>query len=135
MFDQYSYLYVEDDPFSREIMNVAMTATMGVKTLTMFEDSANFMERLQALPQRPDLIMLDIHLEPHSGIDLLKMIREDKMYESATVVALTASVMNEEVQILKSSGFDGAIAKPVDVETISHLIKRILDGECVWHIA
>jgi two-component system sensor histidine kinase TorS len=135
MFDQYSYLYVEDDPFSREIMNVAMTATMGVKTLTMFEDSANFMERLQSLPQRPDLIMLDIHLEPHSGIDLLKMIREDEMYESAIVVALTASVMNEEVQILKSSGFDGAIAKPVDVETISHLIKRILDGECVWHIA
>jgi two-component system sensor histidine kinase TorS len=135
MFDQYSYLYVEDDPFSREIMNVAMTATMGVKTLTMFEDSANFMERLQALPQRPDLIMLDIHLEPHSGIDLLKMIREDGMYENATVVALTASVMNEEVQILKSSGFDGAIAKPVDVETISHLIKRILDGERVWHIA
>jgi two-component system sensor histidine kinase TorS len=135
MFDQYSYLYVEDDPFSREIMNVAMTATMGVKTLTMFEDSANFMERLQALPQRPDLIMLDIHLEPHSGIDLLKMIREDGMYENATVVALTASVMNEEVQILKSSGFDGAIAKPVDVETISHLIKRILGGERVWHIA
>jgi len=135
MFDNFSYLYVEDDPLSREIMEVAMVATMGITRLATFEDSEAFMERLTALPECPALILLDIHLKPHSGFDLLHMIRENPDYGDSRVIALTASVMNEEVQRLKDSGFDGAIAKPIDVSVFPHLIERILTGESVWHIA
>jgi CheY-like chemotaxis protein len=135
MFDQYSYLYVEDDPFSREIMKVAMESTMEVTSLTIFEDSSDFMERLQALPNRPDIILLDIHVEPYSGCDLLGMIRQNDAYSHIRVVALTASVMTGEVQALKDSGFDGAIAKPLEIEVLPQLIERILSGQKVWHIA
>lgn len=135
MFNQYTYLYVEDDPLSREIMQVAMQATMGVDSLTIFEDSANFVERLQALPTKPDLILLDIHIEPYSGLELLYMLRESAAYQDAKIIALTASVMNEEVRQLKTSGFDGAIAKPIDVEIFAQLIERILNHEIVWHIS
>lgn len=135
MFNNYTYLYVEDDPLSREIMQVAMEEVMGVHQLTLFEDSRNFIARLQALPAIPDLIMLDIHVKPHSGIDMLHMIRENAAYSQTRIVALTASVMNEEVKRMKASGFDGAIAKPIDIGTFAQLIERILSGESVWHIA
>ncbi|MDZ4766724.1 MAG: response regulator [Chloroflexota bacterium] len=135
MFDQFSYLYVEDDPLSREIMDVVMKSIMMVKSFVMFENSANFMARLEALPQPPDFILLDIHIEPHSGFDLLDMIRANGAYANASIVALTASVMNQEVEQLKHSGFDGAIAKPVDVRVFPDLMRQIINGESVWYIA
>jgi len=42
---------------------------------------------------------------------------------------------NEEVSLLKSSGFDGAIAKPLNIEVFPDLIARIINGEQVWYIA
>jgi CheY-like chemotaxis protein len=135
MFNQFSYLYVEDDPLSREIMRTALEMMMGVQTLTIFEDSADFMRRLNALPYKPDFILLDIHLEPCSGIELLRLIHASNQYKGSKIIALTASVMNEEMQRLKAAGFDGAIAKPMDVEVFPHVLRRIIAGEEVWHIA
>ncbi len=129
-----SFLYVEDDPLSREVMQMIMENAMGVQHLTIFEDSSHFMARLYALDPRPDLLLLDIHMQPHDGFTLLEMIRADATFSAAKVVALTASVMNEEVAKLRQSGFDGAIGKPLSVATFPDLVSRILDGETVWHI-
>jgi CheY-like chemotaxis protein len=135
MFDQYHYLYVEDDPLSREIMQITLREVMNAHSIVIFEDSINFMERLGALPILPDFILLDIHMEPHTGLELLQMIRSDEIYRDVKIIALTASVMNEEVAVLRISGFDGAIAKPVDISVFPDLIQRIIDGESIWHIA
>ncbi len=51
------------------------------------------------------------------------------------IIALTASVMNEEVAQLRQSGFNGAIAKPLSFSTFPALMERIANGETVWHIA
>src|SRR5690242_21427523 len=48
-----------------------------------------------------------------NGFQMLQMVREDSVYCDTKVVALTASVMNEEVERLRKSGFDGAIGKPI----------------------
>jgi CheY-like chemotaxis protein len=135
MYNQHHYLYVEDDPLSREIMQMIMTNLLGIEHLSMFEDSQNFAARLGALPRRPDVILLDIHMKPHTGFEMLDMLRHDLGYEQATIVALTASVMNEEVQKLQTSGFDGAIGKPISLQTFPDLLARILEGERVWHVA
>ncbi|MFZ4815829.1 MAG: response regulator [Phototrophicaceae bacterium] len=135
MFNEYTYLYVDDDTFSREIMQVAMQDVMGVQNLTLFADSTNFMERLKALPLQPDIIMLDIHMKPYSGFEVLEMIRHDPDYRKATVIALTASVMNAEIEKLRHCGFNGAIGKPLDVMNFPKLIERILNGQPVWQVA
>src|SRR5258706_11440601 len=67
MFDNYAYLYVEDDPFSREVMQMLMENAMDVRSLMIFDDSADFMERMQSLPHIPDVILLDIHVRPYDG--------------------------------------------------------------------
>ena len=33
------------------------------------------------------------------------------------------------------NGFDGAIAKPLNIEAFPGLIAKIMDGESVWYIA
>ncbi|MCB9438547.1 MAG: response regulator [Anaerolineales bacterium] len=130
----YHYLYVEDDPLSREVMQMIMGTAMGIETLTIFDDSSNFMERLQGL-MVPHVILLDIHMKPHNGFEVLDMIRQDSRYNSTTIIALTASVMNEEVTQLRERGFNGAIAKPLSIQAFPTLLRQILEGQAVWHIA
>lgn len=135
MLNQYCYLYVEDDPKSREVLDAVMSRMMGLDDIIIFDDSADFMNNLSSIPYVPDVILLDIHMEPYSGFDMLDMLRSHPEYTDARIVALTASVMNEEVALLKQSGFDGVIAKPIDIDTFPDLLERIVEGEQVWTIA
>jgi CheY-like chemotaxis protein len=131
---QPSFLYVEDDPLSREIMDM-MLKGLGYAQITIFENSQDFMQRIEALPSVPDVIFLDIHMKPHNGFEMLEALRRHPTVASRSVIAVTASVMNEEVDRLRNAGFDGAISKPLDFENFASLIERIRVGETVWHIA
>jgi CheY-like chemotaxis protein len=73
-------------------------------------------------------------MEPIDGFAMLKSIRNNRVCQSTKVIALTASVMNEEVKMLKEAGFDGVLAKPLDYDVFPNVLRRILDGEQVWHI-
>lgn len=134
MMDKPVVLYVEDDPSSRKIMRMLLSGRMGLSNVVFFEDSENFVKRVQALDPRPDLIFLDIHVKPHNGFELLKILRELEAFNGVPIIALTASVMNEEVQMLRTAGFNGCLAKPVDMETFPDSIHRIMNGEVVWRI-
>ncbi|MBC8171491.1 MAG: response regulator [Anaerolineae bacterium] len=127
-------LYVEDDPGSRKVMRMVLRNVLGIVNLNIFENSENFYARVEAITPKPDLILLDIHLEPYDGFTMLKILRESADFGTTRVVALTASVMNEEIQQLKSVGFDGVIAKPVNVDTLPGLLQRIMDGESIWTV-
>lgn len=127
-----SVLYVEDDPNSQSIMSFLLTEVLGLANVNIFEDSHDFMNRVHALSPRPEVILLDIHLKPYSGFDMLQMLRADADFNTTPIVALTASVMNEEIQQLKSAGFNGVIAKPIDIDTFPLLLDRILNGEAIW---
>jgi len=129
------YLYVEDDPMSREIMRIIIENGVGSHNLTIFEDSKDFIGRVSRLENRPNIILLDIHVAPHDGFEMLKMLRQNDQFARAKIIALTASVMNEEVEQLREAGFDGAIAKPLSIQTFPDLIQRVITGETVWHIS
>lgn len=134
-FDDFYFLYVEDDPHSRNVMQMIMKNGMKVRRLTIFEDSEDFMSRLRALETIPNVIMLDIHVRPFNGYQMLDMIRADPAYDHVKIIALTASVMNEEVDQLRSKGFDGTISKPVRIQVFPKLMKQVVEGESVWHIS
>jgi CheY-like chemotaxis protein len=130
-----SVLYVEDDPRSRKIMRMLLVAEMELEHVNIFEDSADFVQRLQAIVPQPNVILLDIHVKPYTGFEMLALIHQLPEFRNVPVIALTASVMNEEVQHLRDSGFQGVIAKPIDIDTFPNLLDRILDGEIIWRIA
>jgi len=127
-------LYFEDDRLSREVMRACLTRGLGYREVWIFEDSADFESRLHRVGAKPDVIFLDIHIEPIDGFTMLNLIRQSDTYRTTKVIALTASVMNEEVKLLKEAGFDGVIAKPLDYDTFPATLHRILQGEQIWHI-
>lgn len=129
------YLYVEDDCLSREVMQMLLEDMIGVPSFTVFEDSADFITRLETLNPQPDIILMDIQMQPLNGFEMLSLLRSHPRYREQRVIALTASVMNEEVERLRQAGFDGCIGKPVDTDVFSDLVEQIEAGHSIWKVA
>ena len=128
-------VYVEDDENSIFVMKMVVERVMKLPTLYVLQSGADFVQQVKGLGVIPDVFMLDIQMKPYDGVELLAMLRKDPQFKDCKVIALTASVTNEEVSLLKSGGFDGAIAKPLNIEVFPNLIARIINGEQVWYIA
>ena len=131
---QPAFLYVEDDIFSRQVLEMILTRIMGYSKLTLYEDSKDFMERLKALPEKPAIIFLDIMVQPLTGYEMLKLIRSDPELQECKVVAVTANIMPSDVTRLQQMGFDSLIGKPLVHKVFPELVRKILAGEQVWYI-
>jgi CheY-like chemotaxis protein len=128
------FLYVEDDGMSREILEILIKDVMGYSHLMIFEDSSNFLEKLNALPNKPNIFFLDVQIGPYDGYEMLNMLRGDPAFRDAIIVAMTANVMSYDIEHLKQAGFNGLIGKPVVRRIFPQLVKRLLTGESVWYV-
>ncbi|MEO8608009.1 MAG: response regulator [Chloroflexota bacterium] len=128
-------LYVEDDPSSRKLMSMLLRGRMKLPQVTILEDSNDFLAHVDALDPKPDVVFLDIHVKPYDGFEMLEMLRRFEWAAKTPIVALTASVMNEEIQKLGTAGFNGCISKPIDLNSFPDTLNSILDGEVLWRIA
>jgi two-component system cell cycle response regulator DivK len=123
---------VEDDPPSREVIGILLREVMGFSNVAIFEDSTDIMERVAELPAVPDLVLLDIHMQPYDGFQVLEMLRSLDAFRHTTIIALTASVTVADVHSLRLAGFNGLIGKPIKQRFFPDFLGRILAGEEVW---
>lgn len=124
-------VYVEDDPLSRQVMQLTAEHVLRIKNLFIFDDSTDIVTLIKAIGKRPDVIFLDIQVRPHDGYEMVDMIRHDPELREVKVVAITASVVNA-VERLRAGGFDSMINKPVNPSSLRGLIERIIQGEQIW---
>ena len=81
---------------------------------------------------RVDLFLLDIYMPGGTGYELIKKIKEHPTAEHSKVVALTASVMYDDIRRMKEAGFDSIIGKPVRPARFGDQVRKILAGEILW---
>lgn len=129
-----SIVYVEDDAGSRKVMAGLIALLPQPVQLTMLENSSDFLVQVDGIQPTPDLFLLDIHITPQDGFALLRQLRAHPVYKDKIVVAITASVMNEEVNRLKAARFDGVLAKPLNFQQFPDLMARIFAGERLWAV-
>jgi CheY-like chemotaxis protein len=128
------FLYIEDDPFSREVIELLIKKIMKFSNLEYFIDSENYQERFLAFEKAPDVVFLDIQIQPHNGYEILNWLRNEPKFKATKVIALTASVMVQDVAKLQETGFDGLIGKPIAHRVFPRLLNQILAGEPIWYI-
>jgi CheY-like chemotaxis protein len=126
------FLYVEDDVTNRLVMEMLLTYEIDDARLIMLENSVDFKQKLNTLSPRPDVFLLDIHVQPYDGYEMLKIIRTHPHYTRAKVIAVTASAIGDVIKDLMAAGFDGAINKPIRKDIFGDLIERVVQGEQVW---
>ncbi len=79
-----------------------------------------------AAEKKPDLVLMDIQLPGMNGIEALKVLRADSATARIPVVAITASVMQQDRQQVVDSGFDGFIEKPINLREFLAAVQTAL---------
>ena len=77
--------------------------------------------------QKPDLILMDIQLPGMNGIEALKVLRANPNTAAIPVIAVTASVMQQDRNQITEAGFDGYIGKPINLKEFLDTVKRMLE--------
>lgn len=113
-------MIVEDDPLNMRL-TVDLLEINGFNTLGC-RDGDSALETLKDII--PDLILLDINMPKMNGFEVHKKIREDGRLDRVKVIALSASVMKEDEERIKTAGFDDFVPKPIDTKG---LVRKIRD--------
>ncbi|UCH53372.1 MAG: response regulator [Pseudomonadota bacterium] len=79
-----------------------------------------------ATAQRPQLVMMDIQLPGIDGVETLRRLRDNGGTRAIPVMAVTASVMGQEVQRIHDAGFDDYLQKPVSLKDMLAAVERLL---------
>ena len=112
-------LVAEDNPVN-QIVVLAMLDKQGIDTTL----ANNGLEALKLAQQHDfDLILMDIQMPEMDGLTAFKHIKEFKPNQS--IIALTANVMNEDVEHYFKTGFAEVIGKPIDQRTLIDKIHSV----------
>ncbi|MGH7264797.1 MAG: response regulator [Candidatus Rokuibacteriota bacterium] len=76
----------------------------------------------------PDLILSDLRMPRLDGLQLAARIRQDVRWAHLPVVALTAYNAPADLHATLAAGFDGHLAKPIDFDTLTATMRRILEA-------
>ena len=117
-------LIVEDNPRNmklvRDVLQVKGHATLEATT---GEDGVAL-----AKEKIPDLVLMDIQLPGINGIQALGRLRAEPSTARIPVIAVTASVMQQDRKLITEAGFDGYIGKPINLaeflQTVSAQLAR-----------
>lgn len=82
-----------------------------------------------ARARKPDLILMDIQLPGMNGIEALKVLRADASTVRIPIVAVTASVMQQDRNLITEAGFDGYIGKPINLKEFIDTVRAMLAGK------
>jgi len=63
-----------------------------------------------------------------NGIEALKALRAEPATAAIPVVAITASVMQQDRKQIMSAGFNGFIEKPINLRGLLDTVKQALGG-------
>lgn len=109
----------------------------GIRLLLQSEDgfhivgeAADGLEAVKSAHQlRPDLVLLDLNLPGLSGLEALRLIKED--LPGCSVLMLTVSEDAADLVSALRGGADGYVLKNCDAVYLTDAIRRVVNGESV----
>lgn len=76
---------------------------------------------------KPDLVLMDIQLPGMNGIEARKQLRANPVTTTIPVIAVTASVMEQDRSQITEAGFDGYISKPLNLKEFLDTVRATLE--------
>lgn len=119
---QMRILVVDDIAANRQIAK-AMLEAAGHQ-VAVAEDGASALTALKR--DRFDAVLLDIQMPFMDGFETARRIRAmDPPTNAVQIIALTASVLPEQVEAARNAGMDAHLAKPIDRTALLELIRGL----------
>ena len=118
----FDILYVEDSETNQLVMS-AMMERLGVN-LALASSAKEGFDALKATAF--DVIITDIQMPEHSGLDLLQWIQESPgISTSMRIFACTANAGSDAVKEFEAAGFEGVLTKPVDLQGLEKFLSSL----------
>ena len=76
----------------------------------------------------PRLVLMDIQLPHMDGLTALGHLRAEPQTAAIPVVALTAFAMKDDQARFLAAGFDGYLAKPIDVKAFPEQVRQFCES-------
>jgi CheY-like chemotaxis protein len=116
-------LYVEDNPANLKLVEQLIARRPDMRLLSA-RDGNTGIELARA--NQPEVILMDINLPGISGIEALKILREDPATARIPVVALSANAMPRDVEKGLEAGFFRYLTKPIKVNEFMETLEVAL---------
>jgi PAS domain S-box-containing protein len=105
-------LYVEDNPANLNLVEQLIKRRPDIRLLSARDGNLGVQ---LARAHHPDVILMDINLPGISGIEALKILRDDPATACIPVVALSANAMPRDIEKGLAVGFFRYLTKPIKV--------------------
>jgi PAS domain S-box-containing protein len=117
-------LYVEDNPANLTLVEQLIARRSDIRLLTAVNGTLGI-EIARA--SQPEVILMDINLPGISGIEALKILREDPATAHIPVVALSANPMQRDTKKGMEAGFFYYLTKPIKVNEFMDALDGALE--------
>ncbi len=116
-------LLVEDNEINQEIA-AGILEFFGIKPVI----AGNGKKAIEYLEKQDfDLVFMDLIMPVMDGHEATLYIRNsDKPYKDVTIVAMSANVVKEEIELCLQNGMNGHIGKPIDFKLIDKALRKWL---------
>ncbi|MGC2164761.1 MAG: PAS domain S-box protein [Gallionella sp.] len=106
-------LYVEDNQTNMKLVEQLIARRPGMRLLKAGNGTSGV---ALARIHQPDVILMDINLPGISGIQALKILREDPATDHIPVMAISANAMPHDIERGLEAGFFRYLTKPVKID-------------------
>lgn len=116
-------LLVDDDELSRRMMGLLLSEK-GYN----YDTASNGLEAIKAVQsQTYSVVLMDIQMPLMDGFEATTRIREwEANNQHVPIVALTAMLLEDEIQACSRAGMDGCIAKPFNTDTFFQVLETYI---------
>ena len=120
-------LLAEDNELNQEIaVAILEEAGLSVEVAGNGQIAVEMLKNSE--PDHYQLILMDVKMPVMNGYEAMKAIRklEDTKLSSIPIFAMTANAFEEDKREALKCGMNGHLAKPIDVEKLFKLLKKVL---------
>ena len=120
-----SILLVDDNLINQKIMAKLLEAEgFDISLASSGRQAIDMIEN-----QTFDIVLMDMQMPELSGIDTTKILREEMGMTDLPIIALTANVMKEDMDMCFSVGMNDFLSKPIDAENVKKVIFKWLPNQ------
>ena len=117
-------LYVEDNPANLSLVEQLVARRPELKLVTAVTGKLGID---LAKANRPELILMDINLPDISGIEALRILRQDPLTANIPIVAISANAMPHDIARGLKAGFFLYLTKPIKIAEFNSTLDAALE--------
>ncbi len=117
-------VYVEDNPANLTLVEQLIARRTDLRLLSASDGRAGI---ALVHASQPDVILMDINLPGISGVEAMRILRDDPATARIPVVAISANAMQRDIQKGMDAGFFRYLTKPIKIDEFMAALDAALE--------